>query len=393
MKKLFCFFSILGFCMILGAQTVVVRKFAEVKNPSIFFKGIQGNQDFSNRFASDLKNCGWFEPSNSPSSDYSVEGSVSGSTANIVVRDPSGAAKLSFSVPLQEGRAVRAADMAVDHMLKKIFDVQICNSKIAFSAETGRGVKEIYYCDFDGSNLVKATSNGTLSVEADWYCGKASIIYTMYSKMQTYIVEYNTLTRRSRSLLQLPGLNSCASISPNGKFMAMILSKDRQVELYVKEVETAGMRRLTTGKSVEASPCWSPDGSRICYVSDSSGRPSLYVIPAGGGSPTRLPTSGTEAATPSWSKDNKIAYSAKMGRNYTIALLDLSGKEPNGILVDAAGDWENPSWAPDNRHIVCSRTLGGKSSLFVIDSQSRKMRQLVNSGSNMSFPAWSQLFK
>ncbi|MEM4248522.1 MAG: hypothetical protein QXH80_04585 [Candidatus Nanoarchaeia archaeon] len=390
-KKLFVFLACLGTIFCAHAQ-VVVSKFAEGRNPTIYCNGISGNQEFSSRFVSNLKNCGWFDISSTPSADYVADGTASGSTATINLRDGAGNPKLSFSVPLS-GTPTKNADSAVDYLLKKIFNVEICSSKIAFSVETGTGIKEIYYCDFDGSNIVRATNNKTLSVEADWYPGKSSIIYTMYSKMSTDIVEYDTLTRRSRRLCQFPGLNSCAAISPNGKFMAIILSRDNQVELYIKEVETRAMRRLTTSKSVEASPCWSPDGTRICYVSDASGRPALYIIPAGGGASTRLPTVGSEAATPAWSKDNKIAYSAKMGRNYAIAVLDLSGKTQSGLVVDAAGDWENPSWAPDNRHVVCSRSYGGKSTLFVIDTQTKKMRQLINSNFNMSFPAWSGLFK
>ncbi len=395
MFKKFCLF--LAVTLILASsgisQEVVVSKSAEGGNPSIYFKGITGNSEFSSKVGSNLKNCGWFDLAPTPAADYTAEGVVSGNSATIYVKDASGTVKVSFTTALPAGKNSQTADSAVDFIMKKFFDRQICSSKIAFSGEVRSGIKEIYYCDFDGSNIVKATSNNTLSVEPDWFPGKASIIYTMYTKMHTDIVEYEVMSKRSRRLVQFPGLNSCASISPNGRYMAIILSKDGQVELYIKEIETKGTRRLTTGKSVEASPCWSPDGNKLCYVSDSGGRPNLYVVSAAGGTPVKLQTQGSESVTPSWSKDNKIVYSAKMGRSYTIAMLDLAGKGTGGVLVSAAGDWENPSWAPDNRQIVCSRTIGGKSTLFVIDTETKKMRQLFNSPSSLSFPAWSNLLK
>jgi TolB protein len=119
-----------------------------------------------------------------------------------------------------------------------------------------------------------------------------------------------------------------------------------------------------------------------------SGRPGLYIISAGGGTPVRLSTQGTEAVSPSWSSDNKIAYSAKMG-NYAIAVLDLNGKEAGRTVINAAGDWESPSWAPDARHVVCARTSGGSSSLFVVDTWTAKARQLLGGKMNIVLPSWS----
>ncbi len=392
MKKIFISAAALILFSTAGFSQIKVTGFGGQGNPTLYFKGVSGDVELSTKVASDLKNCGWFDMAATPSANYTAEGTVSGGTATITVKDSTGATKVTFNMPVPQGKTALAADNAVDYILKKFFEVQICSSKIAFSGQTSAGVKEIYYCDFDGSNIVKATSNNTLSVEPDWMPGR-SIVYTMYGKMHTDIVEYQVSSKRSRSLCQFPGLNSCASVSPDGRLMALILSKDRQVELYLKEINSKALRRMTTGKNVEASPCWSPDGGRLCYVSDTGGRPNLYVISSGGGTPVKLQTLGGESVTPSWSGDNKIAYSAKMGRNYTIAVLDLKGKDPQRIIIQAAGDWENPSWAPDNRHIVCSKTLNGKSTLYVVDTFSGKMRQLFSSGMNLSFPAWSGLAK
>jgi TolB protein len=107
-----------------------------------------------------------------------------------------------------------------------------------------------------------------------------------------------------------------------------------------------------------------------------------------GGATVKLSTQGSEAVSPSWSSDNKIAYSAKMG-DYTIAILDLSGKEAGKTVVNAAGNWESPSWAPDARHIVCTRTSGGNSALFVVDTWTGRTRQLIGGKMNTVLPSWS----
>jgi TolB protein len=78
-----------------------------------------------------------------------------------------------------------------------------------------------------------------------------------------------------------------------------------------------------------------------------------------------------------------------MGRNYTIGITDMTGQNPPRNVVSAAGDWEGPSWAPDDRHVVCSRSQGGASTLYVVDTWTGKTRQLLNVRHSCTMPAWS----
>ena len=196
---------------------------------------------------------------------------------------------------------------------------------------------------------------------------------------------------RSRRLSAFSGLNTGVAISPDGTKMALILSKDKQVELYIKSVESESIRRLTYDKAVEASPCFSPDGKWICYLSDASGRPELYICDLNGRQKQKLPSVGREALTPDWSTDNKIVYVTRIDGEYRIAILDMKNKR-NELVPNLTGRWESPSWASDNRHIVCSQTFAGgsKSSLFIIDTFTGKKRQLFRSENYFSTPNWSK---
>lgn len=371
----------------LDAQEVKVMKQSRDRNPTLMYKDITGNPELSKLIRSDLKFCGWFDLVGS-GAEYFITGAAAGNQVQMVVANGNGTTLFTVNSPITQNLRT-AAHKAVDAILNKKFNIPgICSTKIAFAGETQPGKKEIFICDFDGQNISQLTNSNSLSVEPDWIPRRDSIVYTLYSKMFTNIVELDVPSKRSRNLAQFPGLNSGAAISPNGNVMALILSRDNQVELYIKSFSGKEFQRLTNDISVEASPCWSPAGDKICYVSDKSSRPGLYVIDSRGGASVKLPTIGTEAVSPSWSADNKIAYSAKNG-SYTIAVLDLSGKEAGKTVVNASGDWESPSWAPDSRHVVCSRKLGGSSSLYVVDTWTGKARQLLGGKMNIVLPSWS----
>ncbi len=382
----------IGAIPVIAYSQITVAKKAWTGNPSAYFQGVAGNPALSKQISSDLKNCGWFSMTRGKSANYVISGSANSTAVVLTVSGSSG--RFSVQGKVDPRNIAMSSHRIVDQVLKKLFNINgICATRLAFCVEAKRGVKEVYYSDFDTHNFVRVTRRGELCVEPDWTPGAGSIVYTMYSRGYTDIVETDIIRNCSRRLAQFKGLNAGGAVSPNGRYLAMILSRDNRVELYVKAIGSRGIKRLTNDRAVEASPCWSPGGSQLCYVSDRSGRPNLYIISVNRGNVRRLSTVGSEAVSPDWSTDNKIVYSAKVGPNYQIAMLDLTGKEPAQMLTSIAGDWECPSWAPDNRHIVCSRTYGGKSFLYKIDTWTKKAKRLPLSGVNLTMPSWSGIIR
>ncbi|NOY75138.1 MAG: hypothetical protein GXP32_05020 [Kiritimatiellaeota bacterium] len=366
-----------------------ILKSAVAKNPTLYNKGVAGSAAMTKRVDRDLRNCGWFNLVDTEySAEYTLSGSVSGRKIKFILRR-GGVFALSFAMRFKTGKVVSTSQLAVDHILKKLFKVRkLCVSKIAFCAETKPGRKEIFTCDYDGGRIKRITRNHTLSVEPDWEPGQRRLVYTMYGKSNTDIIEYDLASRRSRRLVHFNGLNSGAAVSPDGKYFAVILSKDGSVDLYVKSMDTRWMRRITKDKAAESSPCWSPSGATLCYVSDRSGSPRLYTASINGKKRRRLATLGVEAVSPDYSAGGIIVYAAKMGGNYAIAVLDATGEKTPRVVLSAAGDWESPSWAPDNRHVVASRKIDGHSSLFVIDTWTGRARRILAGQVPFSMPSW-----
>jgi TolB protein len=197
------------------------------------------------------------------------------------------------------------------------------------------------------------------------------------------------MTGRIRPIASYGGLNANASISPDGRTMALILSKDGNPELYTKDLKTGKLRRLTrTQRGNEASPTWSPDGRQIAYVSDTGGTPQIYVIPATGGTPRRLIRMGSESVAPDWGRNGLIVFSSRIGGSYRIVIADPRAKTARKLDLDWA-DYEDPSWAPDGRHIVCSRTSNHRSSIYLLDTLEDPPVALIQSSTDWFSPSCS----
>jgi TolB protein len=251
------------------------------------------------------------------------------------------------------------------------------------------GHKELYLCDSDGGNLRQLTSEKRTVIGPKWAPDGSSIVYTSYLRNFPDAVRLN-LTRNSRDLLAgYGGLNTGAAVSPDGRDVALILSKDGNPELYIKNLASGRLTRMTnTPRATEASPDWSPDGNHLVYVSDASGKPQLYIIPRSGGAATRISSQGTENVAPDWGPNGLIACASRNGGRFQIAIIQPFGGQ-TVYLADDGAQYEDPSWAPDGRHVVAARTSGRQSTLYLLDTISDRPVALFDVGGSWYAPACS----
>ena len=376
---------------------IVVTADAKNANPTLVFTGGLSDQALSAKILSDFQYCGWFTVLKSGSAAYHVSAKGSLQDFTVTISNSAGVAMHSFRIT-DSKEVDAAAHTAVDTVLNKLFGIQgICRSKIVFSAATTSRNREIFVCDFDGSNIKQLTKHNTLSVEPFWAPDGKSIVYIYYSANVTNLVQYNMESGLERWLTKYGGIDA-GSLSPDGKTLAVVRSENKKVDLFTHPTEGGKPKQLTSGKPVEASPCWSPDGKKLCFVSDAkNGRPILYIIDsfAGGNAVEITGLVGSERVTPSWSTDNKIAYSARINRGYELRVAKLSADGKSGVMeeIGVAGNntfpGEDPSWAPDNRHV----TLTVNDAIYVIDTRLGAKRKLVSGSGKVGQSNWSPILK
>jgi TolB protein len=250
--------------------------------------------------------------------------------------------------------------------------------------------KELFLCDADGGNLMQLTQDRSVVVRPRWGPKADKITYTSYLRRfpDVYLVDVGT---GGRSVVaNYSGLNAGGVLSPDGRDMAVVLSKDGNPELYVKNLRSGRLTRLTqTPQAAEASPSWSPDGQQIVYVSDQAGRPHLYIISRNGGAPRRVTSRGNENVAPDWGLNGLIAFTCREGGRYKIGILDPRADQLRFIEHPDYADYEDPSWAPNGRHLVASRKENYRSTLYMIDTMGDPHIRLINQAGDWYSPSWS----
>jgi len=357
--------------------------------------GDSASQTFFQTLEKDLRLFGWFEPRRSRG-ELHLSGSAktSGRKLKVVALvarhgDSTRLFSKSKSYSIEIDRARTLAHRVADDLVSTLTGHKgIASTKIAVVG-TRSGAKELYLCDADGGNLKPITRDRKIIVGPNWAPDGDSLLFTSFLRGFPDVHQLN-LRRPNRTVLAAyPGVNTGGVLSPNGKELAVILSKDGNPELYIKNLRTKKLRRLTiTSRATEASPAWSPDGQRLVYVSDQSGTPQLYTIARAGGRPTRLSNRGRENVAPDWGPNGLIACASRSGGRYVIAVIQPATGQTTYLTSDGA-DYEDPSWAPDGRHIIAARSVNYQSSLYLLDTISDPPVALLQGGGNWLSPAWS----
>ena len=344
-----------------------------------------------------LNRSGWMEVVGAGQGAVAARGSIteSGGTVTFAGQVADAAGKVYVAATYQQP-AAQAVHLA--HQVAHDVVTRVTGKPTFFLARlamigTRSGAKELYLSDSSGQLVQQVTQDRAICLKPRWSPDNKLISYTSYLKRFPDVYTIDVATGARNRVAFYPGVNSGGAISPDGRSMALILSLNGNPDLYVQDLASRRLTQLTrTPRATEGSPSWSPDGSRIVFVSDTAGTPQLYAVSRSGGAPDRLTFRGSQNVAPDWGKNGLIAYQTLAGgRQFQIAVMDPATKQEK-IITPYDASYEDPSWAPDGRHLAAARSVNYNYSVYLLDSMATmgdKPVALTTSG-DWTAPAWSR---
>jgi TolB protein len=73
-------------------------------------------------------------------------------------------------------------------------------------------------------------------------------------------------------------------------------------EIFVLDLTTRLVTRLTNSAGTDASPTWSPDGTKLAFYSSRSGKAQIWTMSSTGGIPTQITKATYGASSPAWAR-------------------------------------------------------------------------------------------
>ena len=251
----------------------------------------------------------------------------------------------------------------------------------------------LHIVDSDGQQT-RTITTGKGALSPAWSPTGESVVFTILGNNGTQVEELDVRTGRTRRISQIrAGLNITPIYQPDGSGILYAQGTGNGTDLIFAGLDSSAPRRITVGRGTDnTSPSYSPDGHQIAFISGKSGQPQVYIMDADGSNIQLLTpyTAGTRSyrASPDWSPDGRaIAYEQQNGR-FQIWMIDLRDRVPKQLTSE--GENEDPSWAPDGRHLVLTSSRSGDKQLWILDTESGRTRQLTHSrGARLA--AWSPI--
>ena len=382
---------------LLRAQTrIIIEKAAGSGKDPISLADLRASGEAASLFRQvlkqDLERSGWFETREDRSGLFQITGtaSSSGTALNTNIRVSWSSGTFAWTQSSHTPRDARwQAHRLCDEIVKRVKGVNgMAATRIALVGKGSGRTGGIYLCDYDGENLARLTDEKISPLSPYFDPSGQFIFYTSFDKGYPCVFRVPAAGGRRAPYATFVGLNTGGAVSPDGSFIAIILSHHGNPELYVLSLADRQAHRQTyTKNGSEASPCWSPDGRQIAYVSDQGGTPQIYVVDSDSHVSRRISFHGSQNVAPSWGPDGRIAYCTRQS-GYQIAVYDpRTGQDE---VVSSGPDHEDPSWAPDGRHIICSRKDGANSSLCILDTKDGTEETVRLRPGNWRAPDWSR---
>lgn len=303
-------------------------------------------------------------------------------------------ARLAFTPELARDAAHRVADdvFAAVTGVRGAFSTKIIYV-LQRDAGSGPAPYRLMLADADGHRERELFRSEDAILSPAWSPAADRVAYVSFETGRSTIMVQELATAARTRVAEYPGINGAPTFSPDGTRLAMSLSRDGNPEIYVKNLATGDLRRVTRRpNAIDTEPIWSPDGESLIFTSDRGGKAQIYRKDLKTSFVERLTFQGDYNARARILPDGRhLVYVHRRDGVYRIAWQDL---ERDSLRVLTALDQqtaldESPTLAPNGMMMIYATRNLDRGVLAAVSIDGRAKYFLPSQAGDVREPAWS----
>lgn len=286
-----------------------------------------------------------------------------------------------------------ASHRAADAIYEKIIGVKgAFATRIAYVSVDGKPPAQKYQlivADADGESPRMILQADRPLMSPAWSADGEWLAYVSFERRVSAVYVQQVRTGQRRMVSARAGINGAPSWSPDGKKLALTLSgTNGNLDIYLLDLGTQQLQRLTDDPSIDTEAVFTPDGSAVYFTSDRSGNPQVYRLTLGSNErPRRVTFSGSYNARPRVSPDGKqLALLTLDGGQYRIGLQDIASGSLQ-VLSKGSQD-ESPSFAPNGAMVILAGRERGRGVLQTVSIDGQTSFRLNADAGEVREPVW-----
>jgi Tol biopolymer transport system component len=182
-------------------------------------------------------------------------------------------------------------------------------------------------------------------------------------------------------------------LSPDKRLAAVSIRNDKKDRthwnIWLLQLDTNVLSRLTFGDGLDADPVWSPDSRKIvygAYKAEEGEKIDLMELTLGERSPTLLYTDGRANKPEAWSSDGRFLFKRE---EQTIFSLPTSGDRKPAMLLDTPYAKGRFQFSPDGYWLAYMSLESGVEEVYVSRFPAMTGTRQISTGGGCT-PLWSK---
>jgi len=407
---------------LVGPQKSLGTEFVDVlRNDFVFYKHKFNNVDYSDKGQESFSKpniAKWKESGIS----YFVASQISSHGAGIEAKVKAwsvatGKEIFSNSFRMEQRNVRHKSHQIADGLYRAVTGKpSIFNSKIVFVSDRATfgkdTIKELYLMDFDGNRVEKLTNFQSVVISPSVAPDNSGIMFSLIAahkevsrnKVRTIknidLKLYDLATKTMKTISDKPGINSGAIFGESGNVFYLTVSFSGIADIYVMQLKSGKMRKVTSHYGDDVDPSITRDGSLISFLSNRAGRANIYTADPSQTEKDvkRISFVGQFNATPRFSPDGKeIVFTSWVDAGFDLYRIGADGNNLARLTKDF-GSNEEPVYSPDGEFIVftskriISRTKAVQD-IYIMNRDGEILGQLTQNFGRCFSPQWTNILK
>ena len=183
-----------------------------------------------------------------------------------------------------------------------------------------------------------------------------------------YLLVIDIITKKLKHRLKLD-FDAAYSPAYDGSGDRIVFSalNNGQTDLYIIELVTGEITRLTNDPFNDNHPSWHPTKEEIIYSSERESKNKLVIFDVNNRAQRQLTYGEHNAVSPNWSPDGeKIIFCSDLHGVYDLHTIKPDGTEFTRLTSIITGCF-NPSLDPDQKNIVFTAYQNGRQDIYLMD--------------------------